>query len=204
MQHKGNIYSMDLALANLPSKSPVLEIGSFCGLSTNIISYLLSKHGKNNKIFTCDKWIFEGTQDGGYLGKSQISHNEYREFVKSSYIKNTEFFSGGNKPYTMELFSDDFFELWRKNELSTDVFGRNVRLGGEISFCYVDGNHTYQYARKDFENIDNYLVVGGYILFDDSSDMDQFGLTQLMKEIKKNRKYELVIKNPNYLFRRIG
>jgi hypothetical protein len=203
MLHKGNIYAMNLALENLPSAAPVLEIGSFCGLSANVISYLLSRHGKNNVIFNCDRWIFEGAENGGNLGKSNISHDKYRDFIKSSYLKNTEFFSSGNMPYTIEKFSAEFFELWEKRGTTTDVFGRNIRLGGEISFCYIDGNHTYQYAKQDFDNIDKHLTLGGYILFDDSSDADPFGLTRLMKEIKKNRRYELVIKNPNYLFRRI-
>ena len=44
MLHKGNIYCLDFAVQNLPSNNPVIEIGSFCGLSTNVISYLLSKY----------------------------------------------------------------------------------------------------------------------------------------------------------------
>ena len=76
-------------------------------------------------------------------------------------------------------------------------------MGGEISFCYIDGNHTYDFAKRDFENLDPYLELGGLVLFDDSSDLDTFGLTRLMKEIKRNKKYELVMKNPNYLFKKI-
>jgi hypothetical protein len=62
MLSKGNIYAMRYAIENLPSNSPILEIGSFCGLSTNVINYLLLAQGKKNKIFTCDKWSFEGNQ----------------------------------------------------------------------------------------------------------------------------------------------
>jgi hypothetical protein len=46
--------------------------------------------------------------------------------------------------------------------------------------------------------------LGGFILFDDSSDKNPFGLTKLMKEIKAQKNYELVIKNPNYLFKKIN
>jgi len=58
MLSKGNIYSMQYAIDNLPSSNPVIEIGSFCGLSTNVISYFLLTKGKNNKMFSCDKWLF--------------------------------------------------------------------------------------------------------------------------------------------------
>lgn len=200
MLHRGNVLCMDYAIRNLPSLSPVLEIGSFCGLSTNVIAYLLAKHNKRNAIISSDKWIFEGAEDGGNLGPSNISHQDYREHVKSTFKRNVEFFSSENKPYTIEVFSDEFFELWGKNEMVKDVFGRDVQLGGNIGFCYIDGNHTYEFAKRDFENTDRNLDVGGYILFDDSYDGQPFGLTKLMKEIKNNKNYELVMKNPNYLF----
>jgi hypothetical protein len=204
MLSKGNIYSMRYAIENLPSTSPVLEIGSFCGLSTNVLSYLLSTQGKNNKIITCDKWLFEGAENNGYLGNSKISHHHYREFVKSTYMNNVEFFSQNNKPYTIECLSDDFFELWKKNESTIDIFGRNIEFGGTFSFCYIDGNHTYEFAKRDFINVDLYLEPNGYILFDDSSDANPFGLTRLMREIQSNKGYELILKNPNYLFKKIG
>ena len=141
---------------------------------------------------------------GGNIGKCEISHEQYREFVKLNFIRNVDFFSPYNKPYTVETFSDEFFELWKKNETVNDVFGRNINLGGAISFCYVDGNHTYIFAKRDFENVDRYLETGGHVLFDDSSDSSPFGLKQLMKEIKSNQRYKLVMKNPNYLFKKIA
>lgn len=61
---------------------------------------------------------------------------------------------------------------------------------------------SYNFARRDFENTDRYLEKGGLILFDDSYDGSPFGCARLMKEIVRNRDYELVIKNPNYLFRK--
>ena len=78
MLNKGNEFCMDYAIKNIPSSNPVLEIGSFCGLSTNVITYLLSKHGKNNKVISSDKWIFEGSENGGNLGLSNVSHQDYR------------------------------------------------------------------------------------------------------------------------------
>jgi len=44
MLAQGNIDAMDYAVANMPPGNPILEIGSFCGLSTVILSYLLGEH----------------------------------------------------------------------------------------------------------------------------------------------------------------
>jgi hypothetical protein len=123
--------------------------------------------------------------------------------VKDTYKRNIEFFSETNKPFTIEATSDEFFDLWKDSQKVSDVFGRSVKLGGPISFCYVDGNHTPEFVRRDFENTNSYLERGGFILFDDSGDGDTFGMTPLMQEIQSRNEYRLVMKNPNYLFMKV-
>lgn len=204
MLNQGNLYCFEYAIEHITSSNPILEIGSFCGLSTNAISYFAQKHNRRNKFITSDKWLFEGAETETNIPNSNLSYSEYRDYIKESYIRNITFFSKVNLPYTVEELSDDFFELWFKEETVKDVLNREVKLGGKISFCYIDGNHTYEYAKRDFENTDKYLEVGGFILFDDSFDGSPFGCSQLMKEIKKNLNYKLVIKNPNYLFQKVS
>lgn len=202
MLHPGNIFAMKYAIDRLPTNDAVIEIGSFCGLSTNVISYFLKGSGRKNVMYCSDKWEFENANKDGNVGNSDTAHSDYSAFVKASFIRNLTLFSGRN-PFPVELFSDDFFKKWSDNAKVVDVFNRDVKLGGGISFCYVDGNHSYDYVKRDFQNIDKFLVRGGYILFDDSSDGNPFGLTRLMKEIKKTSGYRVVMKNPNYLFEKV-
>ena len=77
-----------------------------------------------------------------------------------------------------------------------------MTLGGDIGFCYIDGNHTYDFARRDFENTDRALVKGGFILFDDSSDDSHWEVNRLVREIAAGSDYALISKHPNYLFRK--
>ena len=79
-----------------------------------------------------------------------------------------------------------------------DVLGRPWTLGGPISFCYIDGNHTCEYAKRDFLNCDSRLDTGGFILFDDFT-LGEFSLNKLMPEITKLRQYRLVAMNPYHL-----
>jgi hypothetical protein len=201
MLNRGNLYSFDYAIRNLPSPAPIVEIGSFCGLSTNLLTYFKEKHGVRNRLITSDKWEFEGREES-CLGDSLITHLDYRAFVKESYVRNIRMFSRADLPYTVEMLSDEFFEAWRRGDEVNDVLGRAVKLGGPVSFCYIDGNHTYEYARRDFENCDEFLDRGGFVLFDDSADGSGWEVCELVKEIEAAGKYELVIKNPNYLFRK--
>src|SRR5438309_12078802 len=39
MLNRGNLLCFDYAIRNLPSQNPIVEIGSFCGLSTALRAY---------------------------------------------------------------------------------------------------------------------------------------------------------------------
>lgn len=200
---RGNVGCIEYALGHLPSASPLIEIGSFCGLSTNIIGYFKQRLGIRNTLITCDKWEFEGADSGKLLDNSTpLTHSEYREFVKASYLRNIQTFSRTDLPYTIEAFSDEFFQLWAAGAERQDVLGRSLRLGGPISFAFIDGNHTYEFARRDFENCDRYLEPGGFLLFDDSADGSDWEVCRVVREVAKSGRYELVARNPNYLFRK--
>jgi len=202
MLNKGNLLCFDYAIRNLPSSNPIVEIGSFCGLSTNLLSYFCQKHGKTNRIFNCDKWEFEGA--GGNVGDTDITHADYRLFARDSYIRNVKMFSKPEVPSTIEMLSDDFFAAWGRGETVTDVFGRITKLGGPISFCYIDGNHEYQFAKNDFENTDRFLEPGGFVLFDDSADGSKWEVSRVIEELKQRDDYRFVVKNPNYMFQKVA
>jgi hypothetical protein len=73
-------------------------------------------------------------------------------------------------PHHIAVSSDKFFELWTQKEEVVDFFGHVTTLGGPISFAYIDGDHTYEQSWRDFQNVDRFLLPGGFIVFDDSAD----------------------------------
>ena len=201
----GNIYVFDKVIRELASPLPILEIGSWCGQSANIITYLLAKHGKPNQLFTCDGWRFENPDHAEMLGESNVTFDEYYDFVKATYVRNTRFFSRQRLPHSIHLVSDDFFAAWQARRTVTDVFDREVALGGEFSFCFIDGDHAYPAVRKDFKNCDACLPPGGQILFDDSAEHGGWdGVRQAVDEVKAGGGYEVVMRNPNVLMRKLG
>ena len=204
MFEKGNLWCFDYAISHLPSSSPIVEIGPFCGLSTNLISYFKLKHGVENKLFCSDAWDFEGADKKEFLGEHPyLKHSDYKEFVKDSFVRNVKFFSARDLPYAIELLSDDFFAEWIYGSELTDLFGRSIRLGGSISFAFIDGNHNYDFVRRDFYNVDRLLEIGGFVLFDDSADGTQWEVKQIVADVIASERYELVKKNPNYFFKKL-
>ncbi len=208
MLHEGNLFLMDYAIQNMPKNGHVLEIGSYAGLSTNFMLHLMQKYQRNEKFLACDPWIYEGYDDAKGLvsttidGKD-ISRKDFMAYIKSAYMNATKLFHSSNLPHTFHLTSDEFFLHYAKQATLTDVFGNDFELGGSIAFCYIDGNHAYDFAKRDFENVNKYLLKGGFILFDDSIDGTSFGSAKLMKEVKTNKEFKLVYKNPNYLVQKV-
>ena len=213
MLHEGNVYALDYAIQHMPTQGAVLEIGSFAGLSTNVISWLMRKHGRlSQPFFSCDPWLYDGyydvqrKDDSSYLahfeGCTHVTRADYRKFIQDSFIRNTRLFSQGHLPHTLACTSDEFFGTWKKGALCTDVFERTVQSGGLFSFVYVDGDHSYEQARRDVENALEYLLPGGFLLLDDSADFWNYGSVRLAKEMKRWKGLELVMKNPNYLYRK--
>jgi hypothetical protein len=212
MQHKGNIYCFELAISELPGQHPVLEIGAHAGLSANIINWLLRKHNRTNTIISVDPWLVRGYNDehppdANYLkylaANPDITRDNYAEFIRESYIRNTSFFSPGREPFAFRMLSDAFFETWQQQKNLTDELGRNFSAGGQFSFVYIDGNHDYDYCRRDFENADQFLAPGGFILFDDSADGSSLGSARFARELESDVRYKLRAKNPNRLFQKV-
>jgi len=201
MLEPGNLYMMDYAIQHLPSSAPILEIGSFCGLSTNVITHLKRKHGARNPLITCDKWEFENVNGHDRIADSHVLFTDYKIFVRDSYIRNIKMFSGPDLPFTIEATSDEFFAVWENRETRQDVLGRSLTLGGPISFCYIDGNHTYEFAKRDFLHANGVLEDGGLLLFDDST-LTEFGVYKLMPEIISRGDYKLIATNPYHLFQK--
>ncbi len=200
----GNLRAFDYVVQHMPAGGAIVEIGSFLGLSTNIIAYLTIKYHRDNPFFTCDPWVFEKVDKpiGGYFDGSSEA---YRHYAKEVFKMNIALFSEGRKPYSIEAYSNQFFELWRFGSTREDVFGHEVTLGGPISFGYIDGAHTFDAAKGDFLGVDEHLLPGGFILFDDSGDNSGFPeVTRVATEVKQNPSYEPVFETPNYLFRKKG
>ena len=212
MLHDGNTYLFDYIIQRMPATGAVLEIGSFAGLSSNVIAWFLRKYERKNPFFACDPWVYDGYYDqirqddpvymACFEGCRHIEREAYTEFIRESFVRNTQFFSAGYEPQALRLSSDVFFENWKQMQAKTDVFGRLALLGGPLSFVYVDGDHSYEQARRDIEHSLAYLEPGGFLLLDDSADFWRYGSVQLAREMRSWKGLELVMKNPNYLYRK--
>ena len=206
--HPGNIFLISQAIQQMPEGGCVLEIGSYAGLSANLMTYFMQKQQRNATLFCCDAWVYEGFHDEKGMvtpwmdGRDDVKRTEYMAYIKTSYIQAAKLLSEQHLPHAIHLDSDTFFGAWAARETLLDVFERKVKLGGSIAFAYIDGNHAYDFAKRDFENVAKFLLPGGFVLLDDSAKHQAFGSARLAQEIRKHPDFEVVLANPHYLFRK--
>ena len=194
---EGNLQAMERALNEMPSNGAVVEIGSFLGLSTNILTYALAQKEGARRLFSCDPWDYEG----GLQSLTQTP--EFNSWAKQTFATNTRLLSATRLPHTIESTSDAFFDAWQNGETREDVFGRQVQLGGDIAFAYIDGDHSEVATRRDFQNVHRHLMRGGWILFDDSSAYGYEGVQRVVSEVAAHSDYQIVGAFPNILARRV-
>ena len=68
---------------------------------------------------------------------------------------------------------------------------------GEVDLVFIDGDHTYEGVRNDFERFGRRARVGGTLFFDDAFHDDLFGthvesVGRLVHEIEKEGEFKLV------------
>ncbi len=208
MMHPGNIYLLDQAIQQMPAGGCILEIGSYGGYSANLLTYLKQKHQRAAVLYCCDAWVYEGFHDGKGTatewidGRKDVQRTAYMAYIKGAFMNAAKLFCPHDLPHTIHLDSDTFFEAWTEKKTLKDIFGQETTLGAPISLAYIDGNHAYAYAKRDFENVAKFLLPGGFVLLDDSAKHQQFGSARLAQELRQHPDFEVIMANPHYLFQK--
>lgn len=126
-------------------KGAIVEIGSFKGKSTVCLA-LGSKNGKNLKVYAIDPHI------------SDLEHRLYNQ-----------------KESTFKIFQSNIKEAG-----VTDIVNPIVKSSKEaakdwsrpIEFLWIDGDHSYDGAKTDFDFYSPFVVDGGLIAFHDSTQKE--------------------------------
>ena len=186
---------------------PIVEIGTFCGRSTTSIMYMMDKFGLVNKIITTDPFKFS-VNDKALLGLGK-KMDDYELYIKNQFITNMKFWNKKFDLFSFDLDSDSFFNSWELKENKRCLFNNYINLGGPVSFCFIDGDHSYAQAYKDFINVDKYLINSGVIIFDDSgkyhSDaIGDNGVYKVVHDLIKTGRYKVLYENPNIMVQKIS
>lgn len=196
-----NVDAMAVAIESMPAGA-VVEIGSFLGRSTCMIARLLELVRGDTAFYSVDDWYFQGYVPDAPVSE-HITHDNWRSYTERTFRANAEYFAA-KKPRHMKMRSDEFFAAWKNGERRMDIFGREHKLGGTISFAFIDGDHRYEPCRRDVDNVMATLALRGFLFLDDSYDGIPFGSGKVGEELLHRSDLRLVGRFPNLLFQRVG
>lgn len=146
-------------------KGVIVEIGSFKGKSTVCLA-LGSKNGKNLKIYAIDPHI------------SDFEHRLYNQ-----------------KKSTFKIFQSNIKEAGIANIVNPIVKSSKEAVkdwSRSIEFLWIDGDHSYQGAKADFDLYSPFMAEGGIIAFHDSTQGDVLRVVQEVFRKEGFRNFGLV------------
>ena len=131
---------------NEKDKFVFVEIGSYLGESLNLFGREIHKKLKDNYlIISIDPFekyanAHESSNSGIYKMNKDITkiYSYFRNNIKKSNFKNNH--------SHMKMKSNDAFLILKKDNIKVD-------------FCYIDGNHYYNFLKDDFTNFFSLIKV---------------------------------------------
>lgn len=140
----------------------VVELGTHYGVSFFSFCEAAEIYSPDSFIYAVDAW--EGDEHSGKYS------NEVLETVKKHWLKNQKM----NSRLIKSKFEDalEYFE------------------DGQIDLLHIDGFHTYEAVKKDFENWESKLNDTSIVLFHDTNVRERnFGVWKYWEEVKKMDRY---------------
>lgn len=147
-------------LANSISNGAIVEIGSWKGLSTIKLGSG-TKSGYNQTVYAID--TFTGSPEHKEKYGTIETYTEFMENIKDAYL-------------------DDVIVPIRKT--SEEAFKEFER---EVGMLFIDGDHSYEMVKKDYDMWSTLLVSGGVLAFHDNN---WEGPARVIEEVRNNGLYE--------------
>ena len=157
------IYAL-FAIFRQTVKGDVVEIGSWWGKSAFILNRLAHLYDVGH-LLCVDPWLNENLAQGEKMVDSSSAQVDAEEAFAIFEI-NLSPYSFNNVNY-LRMPSVDGANSFKKNKcITTATFG-TVEYCRKISVLHIDGNHSYESVKLDIESWFDFMLPGGWIIFDD-------------------------------------
>ena len=180
----------------------ILEVGSWCGRSASVLGLAVKMIG-SGKVYCVDlfpeKCDWRRNKDGSYsfnvevdgrkIGayeKQTVWADVYKEQIEPLYTKNNGIFEIFNKTIKHHNIADVVVPF--KGDL--DLFMEQMPKNFKCKLAFLDGDHSYEALCQDIKNVEQFLLPGGWICFDDAH-VDYEGVNRAIEDkITTNPSYE--------------
>ncbi|MBI5889438.1 MAG: class I SAM-dependent methyltransferase [Nitrosomonadales bacterium] len=153
-------------IARYSATGDIVEIGSWWGKSAFILARLARCYGIG-KLLCVDPWTNEGivSKDANAMVDRAFSQVDAGEAL-IVFEMNLLPYNSNHVNY-LRMLSTDGAKYYREHRrAATPSFG-TTDYCGHIAILHIDGNHSYDSAKADIEAWGEFVVDGGWIVFDD-------------------------------------
>ena len=162
----------------------ILEIG----VHRSSFSRELYNKFNPQKMFLVDPWkaLDDEIYEDSFYGNSDNNNQAIQDQYYSEVVKN---FENEIKDNRVEIFRDTSDNFFLSNKIKFDLI-------------YIDGNHLYEYVKRDISNSLKYLNINGIIVLDDYlvKGWWQDGVTKAVNDFKNNNKIKILEKHSLFNF----
>lgn len=159
-----------MTLANEgPGAGAIVEIGSFMGRSTCCLA-IGSKSARREKVYAVDP--FTGSPEHQAGGTCEIREIVEEGTTWNVFLNNIREFGVEDYVVPIKAASTDAARDW----------------SGPIRLLFIDGDHSYEASRLDFDSWSPFVVEGGIIAFHDIGHWE--GVTNFYNDLMRTRGHE--------------
>ena len=150
-------------LVEVLKPSKIIELGTHFGVSYFSFCEAAERYSPQTFIYAIDTW--QGDSQAGYYG------DKVYERVKNHRDKYHQ-----QRSALIRCRFDQAAERFEKNS---------------IDIIHIDGLHTYEAVKEDYQTWEPMLKEGGSLLFHDWNEREEnFGVWKIWEELKKNHSYQ--------------
>lgn len=165
--HEVQGYALMILAESGPGVGGIVEIGSFFGKSTCWLA-AGTKKAQREKVTAVDHFKGSPEHQAGQACASPLLEREGTTY--NAFLENIRKFGVEDWVVPMRMSSEEAAAQW----------------SGPIRLLFIDGDHSYEASKKDFETWAPFVVHGGVIAFHDIYEWT--GVTQFYNELMANTK----------------
>jgi hypothetical protein len=148
-------------------RGDLVEIGSFWGKSAFVLLRLAQLHAIG-KLLCVDPWSDSAAGDQRESSDEIAAVRDRLDFQEAFevFLVNLLPYARGDLNY-LRLPADRALSRYGPScSVSSEEFGETV-YEGRLACLHVDGNHDYEFARRDIEQWGKLVIPGGWLIVDD-------------------------------------
>jgi predicted O-methyltransferase YrrM len=195
------LFQLAYYTADLPGD--IVEIGSWCGRSALVFGLAARLTGRSQVYcvdFFPEKDDWTQNSDGSYSFRVTIGERTYGGYQSQTVWQ--EPFERDIVPVYRRHHSlfHLFLENIAKNQFqdvitplkgNSETFARSVPSDFRCRLVFLDGDHSYESVCQDIENMEKFLVPGGWMCFDDAFSTYEGVNRAIEDRIINNPRFEL-------------